>query len=174
MRERVGEHELYGDQSKFRWEIDGNLMKKTIPKTRFLLYVAIVLALVVTGGLTLTGRVYFDALASLREQRITYSAFMGQVLVGKYHAYLDAGEWVFYLISSNITFRTVRLIFYCENRAYSSAGRWSFCTDPTQIPLAEGHEATLRGTLLCPSGWKTELSDQHMNFDADLYVITIL
>jgi hypothetical protein len=52
--------------------------------------------------------------------------------------------------------------------------QWDFCTEPSQIPIRDGELVRLKGTLIQPSDWNPELSERHMDFHADLYVMEIL
>jgi hypothetical protein len=52
--------------------------------------------------------------------------------------------------------------------------QWDFCTEPSQIPIRDGELVRLKGTLTQPSDWNPELSQHHLNFHADFYVMEIL
>ena len=135
------------------------------------MYAAIMLAVISSVGLGLIERTYFDEAKTVASEH-TYTGLVGQILTGIYHTYWDHGEWVFYLATSDG--RMIRLIFYCGNPFLSSPGEGNFCVEPTQIPIVDGHETTLKGTLLYPSDWKPELSEIRMQFDGDLYVLEML
>ena len=103
----------------------------------------------------------------------TYTGQMGVSFQGVYH-YLTAvpkcrhnlfgcvtsDEFVFYL-ETNITI--IRLIFYCGVVP-------NFCTSADQLPFSDGDLILVKGTLIEPSKWPTNLFNIELRFTADLYV----
>ena len=103
----------------------------------------------------------------------TYTGQMGVSFQGRYH-YLTAvpkcrhnlipcstpDEVVFYL-ETNTT--VVRLVFYCGVAP-------DFCTRADQLPFSNGATIYVKGTLIEPSKWPTDLFDPQLHFTKDLYV----
>ena len=73
---------------------------------------------------------------------------------------LDSDAVVFYLVLDNGFL--IRLMFTC---------RLNYCAQPNDVPLPAGAHIYVNGTLLEPSQWQPALSEPHLYFIGDLYVL---
>jgi hypothetical protein len=69
-------------------------------------------------------------------------------------------QTLFFLNAKN---GTIRLVFYCGVVPY-------YCESPSQLSFIDGACLHVKGTLIEPSKWPSNLFSPSMHFDGDLYV----